>query len=90
MWTAYKKEIIEKCEEEQEFLKLFYQNSYKKHNPSTNSPSTDATVDLTTTKNNNNIEENNLVRDEDDWPVQVSLGFCVRFFYCVVFLYLST
>ena len=82
MWTAYKKEIIEKEEENQEFLKLYYQNSHRKHNPdsSPNVLSADEEQheeeenDLIASNNYDEVEDS-LEQDEDDWPVQVSLSF---------------
>ena len=82
MWTAYKKEIIEKEEENQEFLKLYYQNSHRKHNPDS-SPNVlsadeeqheDEENDLIASNNYDEVEDS-LEQDEDDWPVQVSLSF---------------
>ena len=80
MWTAYKKEIIEKEEENQEFLKLYYQNSHRKHNPDS-SPNVMPADELQEEEDlitNNNYEEDevedSLEQDEDDWPVQVSTG----------------
>ena len=80
MWTAYKKEIIEKEEENQEFLKLYYQNSHRKHNPdsSPNIMPADELQEEEDLITNNNYEEDevedSLEQDEDDWPVQVSTG----------------
>ena len=80
MWTAYKKEIIEKEAEDQEFLKLYYQNSHRKHNPDS-SPNVlpadeelhEEEEDLITNNNHDEVEvEDSMERDEDDWPVQVS------------------
>ena len=82
MWTAYKKEIIEKEEENQEFLKLYYQNSHRKHNPDSSPnvmPADELQEEEEDLITNNNYEEDevedSLERDEDDWPVQVSLSF---------------
>ena len=90
MWTAYKKEIIEKEEENQEFLKLYYQNSHRKHNPDS-SPNVlpadeeqheEEENDLIASNNYDEVEDS-LEQDEDDWPVQVRLSF-KKFLFGVV------
>ena len=86
MWTAYKKEIMEKENDHEEFLKLYYQREHTQH---VISPTDDDKVNghekevpNETNIENNNYERNNFVRDEDDWPVQVSSTKSrVRFFH---------
>ena len=83
MWTAYKKEIIEKSEVEAEFLKLHYQNSFEIQNPKNEEPEKNSVhfENEESQQMNNNIEndenQNYFAQDEDDWPVQVSLSFKV-------------
>lgn len=75
MWTSYKKEIMDKEKEGKEFLKLYYENEHIQHSGPNDSPNgletSSDTTEIVGESNNNNYEETNLVRDEDDWPVQL-------------------
>ena len=78
MWQAYKKEIMDKENDHQEFLKLYYQREHTQHiispteDDKVNGHEKEEVPSEETNIENNNYQGNNFVRDEDDWPVQVS------------------